>query len=273
MSPGRPPPGRRRPPALLPPPQVLPLLRPERAEDRLQGRAPAVPLPVGARQDRAEPHHRGQREEAARAGECHQARPLPGAAALRHQRLGADGRGRRLATEWVGDGCGIQARVARAGQRRADWPRRRPGSPRRSLRCGPSGACRWAPCCSGWRPSRCSPRAWASARPARWRGRCCAGCCWSAGAGGGLPALVFLVLFGRAGAPAAGWRRCGTAGSPWRCRWRCSGSGRWRCCCWPPLFLADDGGLEAAMRRRRGGRRWPGSACRRRRCWWRSWCG
>ena len=57
--PGRPPSRRRRPPALLSPPQVLPVLRPERAEDRLQGRAPAVPLPVGARQDRAEPHHRG----------------------------------------------------------------------------------------------------------------------------------------------------------------------------------------------------------------------
>ena len=55
--PSRPPSRGRRPSALLPPPQVLPLLRPERAEDRLQGRAPAVPLPVGARQDRAEPHH------------------------------------------------------------------------------------------------------------------------------------------------------------------------------------------------------------------------
>ena len=29
------------------------------------------------------PHHRGVRQEAARAGESHQARPLPGAAALR----------------------------------------------------------------------------------------------------------------------------------------------------------------------------------------------
>ena len=65
---GRPPRRRRRPPAVLPPPQVLPVLRPQRAEDRLQGRAPAVPLPVGARQDRAQPHHRGLGQEAARAG-------------------------------------------------------------------------------------------------------------------------------------------------------------------------------------------------------------
>ena len=49
----RPPLRRRRPPAVLPPPQVLPVLRPQRAEDRLQGRAPAVALPVRARQDRA----------------------------------------------------------------------------------------------------------------------------------------------------------------------------------------------------------------------------
>ena len=66
--PRRPPRRRRRPPAVLSPPQVLPVLRPERAEDRLQGRAPAVALPVGARQDRAQPHHRGLRQEAARAG-------------------------------------------------------------------------------------------------------------------------------------------------------------------------------------------------------------
>src|SRR5437660_12460872 len=32
----------RAPPSLLPPPQELPLLRPERAEDRLQGYAPAL---------------------------------------------------------------------------------------------------------------------------------------------------------------------------------------------------------------------------------------
>ncbi|CAA9273944.1 MAG: SSU ribosomal protein S18p @ SSU ribosomal protein S18p, zinc-independent, partial [uncultured Acetobacteraceae bacterium] len=85
--PRRAPPRRGRPPALLPAPQVLPVLRPERAENRLQGRAPPVPLPVGARQDRAEPHHRGERQAAAGAGAGHQARALPGAAALRHQRL------------------------------------------------------------------------------------------------------------------------------------------------------------------------------------------
>ena len=45
---GRPPRRRWRPPPVLPPPQVLPVLRPQRAEDRLQGRAPAVPLPVAS---------------------------------------------------------------------------------------------------------------------------------------------------------------------------------------------------------------------------------
>ena len=82
---GRPPRRRRRPPAVLPPPQVLPVLRPECAEDRLQGRAPAVPLPVGARQDRAQPHHRGLGQEAARAGGGDQARPLPRLAALHRE--------------------------------------------------------------------------------------------------------------------------------------------------------------------------------------------
>ena len=83
-----------RPPAVLSPPQVLPVLRPECAEDRLQGRAPAVPLPVGARQDRALSDHRGVREEAARTRGGHQARPFPGAAAL-HRRLRSRLHGRR----------------------------------------------------------------------------------------------------------------------------------------------------------------------------------
>ena len=49
--------GARRP--VLPPPQDLSVLRRQRAQDRLQGRAAAAALHLGARQDRAEPHHRG----------------------------------------------------------------------------------------------------------------------------------------------------------------------------------------------------------------------
>src|SRR5262245_26021556 len=52
--------------SLHPPSQVLPVLRRQRAEDRLQGRAPPPALHLGARQDRAEPHFRGLVQEAAR---------------------------------------------------------------------------------------------------------------------------------------------------------------------------------------------------------------
>ena len=68
---------------LFPPPQDLPLLRAERAEDRLQGHASAVALHLRARQDRALAHHRRLGQEAARIGPGHQARPLPRPAALR----------------------------------------------------------------------------------------------------------------------------------------------------------------------------------------------
>ena len=74
---------RRRPPAVLPPPQDLPVLRRQRAEDRLQGRQAAAALRLRARQDRAEPHHRGVGQEAARARAGDQARALPRPAALR----------------------------------------------------------------------------------------------------------------------------------------------------------------------------------------------
>ncbi len=47
------------PPAVLPPPQDLPVLRRQRAQDRLQGRQAAPALHLGARQDRAVAHHRG----------------------------------------------------------------------------------------------------------------------------------------------------------------------------------------------------------------------
>ena len=71
------------PPAVLPPPQDLPVLRRQRAEDRLQGREAAAALRLRARQDRAEPHHRGLGQEAARARAGDQARALPRLAALR----------------------------------------------------------------------------------------------------------------------------------------------------------------------------------------------
>ena len=75
---------RRRPAAsLLPPPQELPLLRRQRAQDRLQGRQVAAAVCVRARQDRAEPHHGGIGEEAARTCPGDQARALFGNAALR----------------------------------------------------------------------------------------------------------------------------------------------------------------------------------------------
>ena len=74
----------RPPPSLLPPPQVLPVHRPERAEDRLQGHAPALALHLRARQDRALAHHRGLRGQTARTRPGDQARALPRPAALRH---------------------------------------------------------------------------------------------------------------------------------------------------------------------------------------------
>ena len=74
---------RRRPPSVLPPSQDLPVLRRQRAEDRLQGRQAVAALRVGARQDRAEPHHRGVGQEAARTRAGDQTRAVPRPAALR----------------------------------------------------------------------------------------------------------------------------------------------------------------------------------------------
>src|SRR6516165_412289 len=73
------------PPAVLPPPQDLPVLGRQRAEDRLQGREAVAALRVRARQDRAEPHHRGLGQEAARARASDQARALPRPVDLRDQ--------------------------------------------------------------------------------------------------------------------------------------------------------------------------------------------
>ena len=75
---------RRGTPAVFPPPQELPVLRRQRAEDRLQGRQAAAAVRIGARQDRSEPYHGGFRQEAARACASDQARAVSRAAALRH---------------------------------------------------------------------------------------------------------------------------------------------------------------------------------------------
>src|SRR5829696_3110789 len=74
---------RRSPPPVLPQAQDLPLLGGERAEDRLQGYEAALALHLGARQDRALADHGGLGQEAARALDRDQARPLSRALALR----------------------------------------------------------------------------------------------------------------------------------------------------------------------------------------------
>ena len=74
--------GQRPSPTVFPSPQVVPVFRPERAEDRLQGHSPAVALHLRARQDRAFAHHRGQRQQAARTRPSDQARPVSGPLAL-----------------------------------------------------------------------------------------------------------------------------------------------------------------------------------------------
>src|SRR5450755_4938256 len=71
-------------PSVFPPPQDLPVHGAERAEDRLQGFEAVDALRVRARQDRAEPHHRRLRQEAARTRPRHQALAFPWFAALRH---------------------------------------------------------------------------------------------------------------------------------------------------------------------------------------------
>src|SRR6202165_4569176 len=71
-------------PSVFPPPQDLPVHGSECAEDRLQGFQAFDALRLRARQDRAEPHHRRLRQEAARTRARHQARALPRSAALLH---------------------------------------------------------------------------------------------------------------------------------------------------------------------------------------------
>jgi small subunit ribosomal protein S6 len=71
------------PAAFLSTPQDLPVFRRQCAEDRLQGREAVATLRVRARQDRAQSHHGGFRQEAAGAGARYQARALPRIVALR----------------------------------------------------------------------------------------------------------------------------------------------------------------------------------------------
>src|ERR1700676_1939991 len=71
-------------PSVFPPPQDLPVHGSECAEDRLQGFQAVDALRLRARQDRAEPHHRRLRQEAARTRARHQALAFPRSAALRH---------------------------------------------------------------------------------------------------------------------------------------------------------------------------------------------
>src|SRR4030081_3908624 len=70
-------------PSVFPPSQDLPVYGSECAEDRLQGFQAFDALRVRARQDRAEPHHRRLRQEAARTRARHQALAFPRSAALR----------------------------------------------------------------------------------------------------------------------------------------------------------------------------------------------
>src|SRR6266576_5228310 len=70
-------------PSVFPPPQNLPVHGSERAEDRLQGFQAVDALCLRARQDRAEPHHRRLRQEAARTRARHQALAFPRPASLR----------------------------------------------------------------------------------------------------------------------------------------------------------------------------------------------
>ena len=104
------------PPAVLPPAQDLPVLRRQCAEDRLQGRQAVAALRVGARQDRAEPHHRGVGQEAARTGAGDQTLALPRLAALRDRNAKRRGYakneacGDHPASRWLGRTCSVSNR-------------------------------------------------------------------------------------------------------------------------------------------------------------------
>src|SRR5580704_8019276 len=75
---------RRAPQAFLSPPQNLPVFRPERAQNRLQGHPSSLALYFRAWQDRPVANHRRFGQEAARAGKGRQTRPLSWTFALRN---------------------------------------------------------------------------------------------------------------------------------------------------------------------------------------------
>src|ERR1700736_1202789 len=93
-------------PSVFPPPQDLPVHGSECAEDRLQGFQAVDALRLRARQDRAEPHHGGIRQEAARTRTRHQARAFPRPAALRNQVKISDPRRRRRGSENLQEASG-----------------------------------------------------------------------------------------------------------------------------------------------------------------------
>src|SRR5207244_11062923 len=76
---------------LLPPnPSAVPYTTLFRSpEDRLQGRKTPAAVHLRARKDRAQPDHRGLRQQAARAVASHQARTVPRAIAVRHPMIKA----------------------------------------------------------------------------------------------------------------------------------------------------------------------------------------
>src|ERR1700730_10398193 len=73
-------------PSVFPPPQDLPVNGSECAENPQKGFQAADALRLRARQDRAEPHHRRFRQEAARARARDQALAYPRAVALLYSR-------------------------------------------------------------------------------------------------------------------------------------------------------------------------------------------
>ena len=94
------------PPAVFPAPQIVPVLGSERAQDRLQGRQAPAALRLRARQDRAEPHHRGLDQAAARARAGDQAGAVSRPAAV-HGEVGGAVVARRdvqRQSSWAGPG-------------------------------------------------------------------------------------------------------------------------------------------------------------------------
>jgi hypothetical protein len=180
------------PAAVLPAAQELPVFGRRRAQDRLQGCQAAAAVHLRARQDRAEPHHGGFGQAAARTGSRHQAGTISGASALcgevetapkRALRAEVGAAGPPLTRSTTGTAkrwqTGLQSGFAPALPRRCC--RQRSSIPRRSP---------WR--CSIFRRCRCSspPSAGASARR-RWRGFRAVSP--SPAVAGAQPAFAFLI--------------------------------------------------------------------------------